>query len=97
MSIQVDSKLVKRIAELSQLRLSDDEVRHYEHQLQRILAFVEQINSLKDHLGDWRADTTGESTPERDDRTVASLPPEVALMNAPQRLGTAFQVPRIIE
>ena len=36
-------------------------------------------------------------TPLREDRCEASLEPEVALANAPERDGSAFVVPKVIE
>lgn len=96
--MKVDKQLVERVAELANLALKDDEVAHYETQLGRILSYIEQLGELKDALGsDWRSDTKGASTPERRDIAVASLSPEEALSQAPRRVGTAFQVPRIIE
>lgn len=93
----VDAKLVRRIAELAQLRLSDEEVSHYETQLGKILKYVETINTLPTMQENWRSDTVGDPTPERNDQVIPSLAPEVALRGAPQKIGTAFQVPRIIE
>ena len=37
------------------------------------------------------------ATPLREDRAVAPLDPELALANAPEREGTAFVVPKVIE
>ena len=37
------------------------------------------------------------ATPLREDRGEPSLDPEVALANAPERAGSAFVVPKVIE
>jgi aspartyl-tRNA(Asn)/glutamyl-tRNA(Gln) amidotransferase subunit C len=39
----------------------------------------------------------GEAAPLREDEVRPSLAPEEALRNAPEREGTCFKVPRIIE
>jgi aspartyl-tRNA(Asn)/glutamyl-tRNA(Gln) amidotransferase subunit C len=96
--MKVDKALVKHVAELANLALTDDEVVHYEKQLGRILDHVAQLSELKDALGaDWRGDTKGDPTPERPDIARPSLSPEEAMAEAPRKVGTAFQVPRIIE
>lgn len=96
--IKVDKKLVERVAELANLALKDGEAEHYEKQLGRILEYIDQLGELKDALGsDWRSDTKGDSTPERADVAISILTPEEALSQAPRKVGTAFQVPRIIE
>lgn len=97
MSVTVDAKLVRRIAELAQLRLSDQEVAHYEVQLGKILKYVETISTIPSVNDGWRGDIEGDATPERNDVVVPSLDPTIAMSVAPQKIGTAFQVPRIIE
>jgi Asp-tRNA(Asn)/Glu-tRNA(Gln) amidotransferase C subunit len=37
------------------------------------------------------------ATPLREDRATPGLDPEVALANAPEREGSAFVVPKVIE
>jgi aspartyl-tRNA(Asn)/glutamyl-tRNA(Gln) amidotransferase subunit C len=98
MATSVDSELVAKVARLAQLELTPAEARYYETQLAKVLEHVAQLAAMPDPLGaDWRADTRGAATPERDDLEAPSLAPEAALAAAPKRLGTAFQVPRIIE
>jgi aspartyl-tRNA(Asn)/glutamyl-tRNA(Gln) amidotransferase subunit C len=100
--IQVDRELVRKVADLAQLSLSDPEIGLYQERLSKVLSYVEQLNSVHESLGqDWRPDTArgvpGSSTPERADLVSDSLPVEEAMKQAPARIGTAFQVPRIIE
>lgn len=95
----IDKELVSHVARLAHLKLTDKETEYYEVQLKRILSYVEEMAQLDlaDKLGPgWREDTLGESTPERDDNVASSISPDEALANAPQKTGTAFQVPRII-
>lgn len=97
--MKIDADLVQHVARLAQLELSADEVTYYEAQLSKVLGYIEVLNTLPtDALpADWRNDTAGPATPERADVMQPSLDAEVALAAAPQRTGTAFQVPRIIE
>jgi aspartyl-tRNA(Asn)/glutamyl-tRNA(Gln) amidotransferase subunit C len=94
----VDRELVAKVAQLAQLELTPAEAQYYETQLAKVLEHVAQLAHMPDPLGaDWRADTLGAATPERTDAERPSLDPEAALAAAPKKLGTAFQVPRIIE
>jgi aspartyl-tRNA(Asn)/glutamyl-tRNA(Gln) amidotransferase subunit C len=100
--IKVDRELVRKVADLAQLSLSDQEIGMYEERLSKILSYVEQLDQVHESLGaDWRPDTSrggpGARLPERDDVIVESLPVEEAMRQAPARIGSAFQVPRIIE
>jgi aspartyl-tRNA(Asn)/glutamyl-tRNA(Gln) amidotransferase subunit C len=96
--VKIDKALVQRVAELANLQLSADEIAHYETQLGKILGHVAQLEQLHDTLGkDWRADTIGESTPEREDLVKESLQVSEIMAQAPASSGTVFQVPRIIE
>jgi aspartyl-tRNA(Asn)/glutamyl-tRNA(Gln) amidotransferase subunit C len=97
-TVRIDRELVEKVARLAQLELTPSEAQYYETQLAKILEHIAQLASMPDPLGaSWRADTLGEATPERQDQEVKSLAPEDALAAAPRILGTAFQVPRIIE
>ncbi len=100
--IKVDRELVRKVADLAQLSLSEQEIGMYEERLSKVLSYVEQLDQLHESLGkDWRPDTSrggpGARLFERDDVVVESIPVEEAMKQAPARIGSAFQVPRIIE
>ena len=97
--MKIDADLVKHVANLANLELMPDELAYYETQLSKVLGYIDMLDKMpaNDLPLDWRSDTTGPATPERRDVLTASLDPEEALAAAPQRTGTAFQVPRIIE
>ena len=97
--MKIDAALVKHVASLANLALTPEDVAYYETQLSKVLGYVALLDQVPTGglPDDWRNDTEGPPTPERADVMVASLPSEDALAAAPQRLGTAFQVPRIIE
>ncbi len=98
MPLKIDQELVLHVAGLANLELSADETRYYEAQLKKVLDYIGMLDAMPDELGPaWRSDTLGPATLERPDAEVASLDPEVALAGAPQKVGSAFQVPRIIE
>ena len=88
---------VKHIVKLARLSLSEDELPVYRGQLNAIIGYVEQLNTL---------DTTGiEPTSHvlpitnvmRDDVNLPSLPNDEALKNAPDPSDNFYRVPKIIE
>ncbi len=88
---------VERIAALARLSLSNDEAERMATELDTILGYVETLAEV-DTAG--IAPTSHVSplpTPLREDRGGPSLDPQVALANAPEREGTAFVVPKVIE
>jgi aspartyl-tRNA(Asn)/glutamyl-tRNA(Gln) amidotransferase subunit C len=90
---------VRRIAALARLELSDDEEQSFRAQLSGMLDYVAQLEEL-DLAGVepmTHALAAGELPPLRVDEVRPSLAPEDALANAPEREGTCFKVPRIIE
>lgn len=94
----IDRKLVLRVADLANLSLTDEELGFYQAQLAKIVDYIAQIDRMADDLGDaWRGDVLGGPAPERDDIVRSSLAPDEAVAAAPRKVGTAFQVPRIIE
>lgn len=98
MKVEITPDVVETVARLVKLRLTNEEVQHYQTQLSKILNYVHEIETMADTLPqDWRGDTFGDSTPERRDQILVSAPVEELIAGAPQKIGTAFQVPKIIE
>ncbi|HVP28280.1 MAG TPA: Asp-tRNA(Asn)/Glu-tRNA(Gln) amidotransferase subunit GatC [Myxococcota bacterium] len=88
---------VERVAALARLELAPDEAERMTSQLDAILDYVALLSEV---------DTTGIAptshavplrTPLRDDRPGPPLDPDDAVRNAPEREGSAFLVPKVIE
>jgi len=93
----LNSDVVKRIADLAQIQLSPEEEERAWSELGAIVGYVEQLNELDTsgveplhHVLDLR-------NVMREDEPRASLPLDIALMNAPARKGDYFLVPKVIE
>ena len=88
---------VEHVARLARLALSEAESERMREQLSGILAYIDMLRAF-DTAG---VEPTSHAVPlvnvMRDDETRASLPPDVALANAPDRSDGFFRVPRIIE
>jgi aspartyl-tRNA(Asn)/glutamyl-tRNA(Gln) amidotransferase subunit C len=93
----IDQKLVKYVARLSQLELNDDEIEYYEQQMKRVLGYIEQITKIPAEYSTSTGVDSERITPERDDVTCLSLSPDEVMSQAPAKVGTSFIVPRMIE
>ena len=96
MSKTIDERLVRHIAKLSRIELTDEQVRTFRDQLAPIIEYFDKLQQL---------DTDGiEPMPHAvelrnvlaADRPGRSLTAEQALANAPDRDGDFFKVPKVI-
>lgn len=85
------------VAELARLELTEAEKAVFQPQLENIVKYVEKISEV---------DVTGVEpmmhgralvNAFREDVVRESLPSEVALANAPKRVGDEFLLPKIVE
>ena len=97
MSVAIDQTLVRRIAALARLDLSDDEVRLYAGQLTNILAYIKQIELLDTNGVEPLAHAVPLTDVLREDRTRPSLTAQQVLANAPDTQCDCFHVPAIFD
>lgn len=85
------------MAALARLRLTPEEVSQLTLQLDAILDYMAQLNQLAtDGVDPFRHDPeTGSAM--REDLVTNRADPETLLANAPDRHGTFFKVPKILE
>lgn len=95
--MSITQKDVKHIARLSRLYLSDEETTTFGGQLNSILEYVEQLNSLNINNAEPTAHVIPLNNVMRDDIQKPSLPIEEALKNAPDAMENFYRVPKIIE
>ncbi len=88
---------VERIAALARLSLSNDEAERMATELDTILGYVETLAEVDTEGIAPTSHVISLPTPLREDRGGPSLDAEMALANAPEREGTAFVVPKVIE
>lgn len=94
---EIDSKTVKRIAELSRLSFSESEIDAFAQEFSSIVKAIDEINSM---------DLTGIEPMShvldlpivfREDASNESLTVKQALENAPNHNETFFKVPKVME
>jgi aspartyl-tRNA(Asn)/glutamyl-tRNA(Gln) amidotransferase subunit C len=95
--MKITKEVVEHVAHLARLELKADEIELYTQQIDRILDYMDKLNSL---------DTTGiEPTTHaipltnvfRKDVIDNNFQVEESVGNAPERIGPFFKVPPIIE
>jgi aspartyl-tRNA(Asn)/glutamyl-tRNA(Gln) amidotransferase subunit C len=88
---------IEHIALLSRLKLTDEERERMTTQLNDIIRFFEQLGELDTSDVPPTSHVIPMSNVLRADVVRPSLPVEDVLENAPDRVGDAFRVPRVVE
>ena len=95
--MKLDLAQVRHVAKLARLALTPEEEARFQAQLSQVLDAVDALAQV---------DTTGVAPTTfaqpgdvhlRADEAKGELPVEQALANAPQKEGTSFAIPRVIE
>jgi len=97
MSQEITESDVRHIATLSRLKLTDTEVHEFAAELGAILGYVRQLEEVDVEGIEPTAHAVELRDVLRDDEVRPSLPAEQATANAPQRDGTFFQVPKVLD
>lgn len=97
MADRVPDQQVRHIAHLARLELSDAEIATFGGQLGSILEYVQKLNELD--VSD--VEPTAHPLPIHnvfaDDVPHTPMTTEAALANAPQREGSFFKVPKVLD
>jgi aspartyl-tRNA(Asn)/glutamyl-tRNA(Gln) amidotransferase subunit C len=87
---------VDHIAKLARLEFTKEEKEKFTHQLNEILAYVEQLNKLDTSNVEPLSHVIDLSNVFRRDEVKPGLTTEEALMNAPAKTEKFFKVPKVI-
>jgi aspartyl-tRNA(Asn)/glutamyl-tRNA(Gln) amidotransferase subunit C len=88
---------VERVVALARLALDEDELARMARELDAVLGYVASLSRVDTRDVPPTAHVVPLATPLRDDVPSAPLDPELALANAPEREGSSFVVPKVIE
>ena len=97
MAQKIDQEQVRKVAKLSRLELTDQEVQEFTGQLGAILEYVEKMNELDTNNVEPLAHCLPISNIFRQDSIIKSLGTEKTLSNAPDRDESFFKVPKILD
>ena len=87
---------VRKVAQLANLDLPENQITTYTTQLERILDYVDQLQRIDTQGVPPTARAVEVTNITRDDSIVSTTSREELLNQAPQREGDFYRVPRII-
>lgn len=94
----IDKSVVRHVAMLSRLRLSDEDLELYSRQLTDIIHYVDKLNELDIQGVSPTSHVSSDlKNIDRPDSIKPSLPVDDVLSNAPDREGDYFRIPRVID
>jgi aspartyl-tRNA(Asn)/glutamyl-tRNA(Gln) amidotransferase subunit C len=95
--MKITRELLHYLCHLSRLLLDEEEEEMYLQQLNRILSYMEKLNSLDTELVEPMSHPFPFPCPLREDEVRASMSVPEALMNAKETVSTLIKVPPVIE
>jgi aspartyl-tRNA(Asn)/glutamyl-tRNA(Gln) amidotransferase subunit C len=95
--MKIDREEVVHVAKLARLAMTPEEAEQFTEQLSNILTYVEKLKQLDTTQIEPTSHVLPLSNVFREDQVRPSLSPEKALENAPEKEGSFFKVPKIIE
>ena len=93
----ISTKEVEYLALLARIQLTPQELERFAGQLDEILAYVEKLKAARTEGVPPTSHVLELANVFREDQVQPSLPVEKVLANAPDREGSFFKVPQIIE
>jgi aspartyl-tRNA(Asn)/glutamyl-tRNA(Gln) amidotransferase subunit C len=97
MSQNINRQQVEKVAHLSRLDLTEQELELFSGQLSAIVEYIQKLNELKTDDVEPLAHCLPIHNVFRQDTVRPSLNVEKALENAPDRVDDFFKVPQILE
>lgn len=92
----VDKKTVDRIATLSKLSFDEEEKTQITSDLNKMLAFVDQLNEVDTEGVEPLIYMLDERTPMREDQVIQVISQKEALINAPEKDTDFIKVPKVL-
>ena len=94
----IDEKITLKIASLAKLELTDQEIKEYSKDLNNILKWMEELKEVDVSNIKPVTSVTDNKLYERDDIVYENtVEQEKVLLNAPDKVGVYFTVPKVIE
>ena len=94
----IDEKITLKIASLAKLELTEQEIKEYSKDLTNILKWMEELKEVDVSNVQPVTSVTKNKLYEREDITYKNtVEQEKILLNAPEKVGEYFTVPKVIE
>ena len=94
----IDEKITRKIATLAKIDLSEQEIKEYSKDLNNILKWMEELKEVDVSNIKPVTSVTDNKLYERDDIVYENtVEQKKVLLNAPDKVGVYFTVPKVIE
>ena len=94
----IDEKTTLKIASLAKLELTEQEIKEYSKDLTNILKWMEELKEVDvSHVQPVTSVTKNELYEREDIVYKNTVEQEKILLNAPEKIGEYFTVPKVIE
>lgn len=94
---RITPEQVHYIASLARLSLDESDVEHMAADMDRILEYVDSLAELDTSGITPTAHAIELRTPLREDKAAKGLDPALVVSNAPERINSAFSVPKVLD
>ena len=94
--MKIDDQIIEKISGLAYLEFGEEEKEKIRQDLEQILTFVEKLKELDTENVEPLVYLSDKTEVLRDDRMIPTLSTEEALLNAPEKSGRFFKVPKVI-
>jgi len=85
------------VAHLARLYLTDEEIDHFQPQMEQIVSYVDQINALDVSGVEPTSHAVAVTNVLREDKSRPGLDHDRVMANAPKEANGLFVVPKIVE
>ena len=94
--MKIDDQMIDKISRLAYLEFGEDEKEKIRQDLEQILTFVEKLRDLDTENVEPLVYLSDKTDVLREDRMIPTITTEEALLNAPEKSGPFFKVPKVI-
>ena len=95
--MDIDKKLVKKIATLSRIKIQEKEVEKFSKELSKIITWVEKLNEVESKNITPIANPSDIKIPLRKDEINDGKIEDKVLENAPEKKAGYFIVPKVVD
>ena len=93
----VDRNMVRRIAKLARIKVSEEDVPRLESELNSILKWIEMLNEVDTSNAEPLTSVVRMQMKMREDVVTASQDPDAVIANAPIKDDHFYVVPKVVE
>jgi aspartyl-tRNA(Asn)/glutamyl-tRNA(Gln) amidotransferase subunit C len=94
--MKIDDQIIEKISGRAYLEFGEGEKEKIRQDLEQILTFVEKLKELDTENVEPLVYLSDKTEVLREDRMIPTISNEEALLNAPEKSGRFFKVPKVI-